>query len=133
MLHIVLTVYNNSLHKFLELLCILIHITADLSVYATEITCLKYTNTFITMWNFFIINDKLVTLTEYNKTQVLQECLKIIAHYLSNSVTSLFISLIADYDMIKTCHELLKNSLRSCSRNLNWACRSLSVLLLKEM
>ena len=70
------------------------HITADLFTHATELTCLKYINMSITMWNFFIIDDQLVTLTKYNKTQALQEHLKIIAHYLSDSVTPLFVSLI---------------------------------------
>ena len=94
--HTVLTVYNNSLHEFLELLCILMHIITGLPACTTELTCLKYINTFITMQNFFIINDQLVMLMKYNKTQALQECLKIIAHYLSDSVALLFVSLIAD-------------------------------------
>ena len=57
LLHTALIVYDNLLHEFLKLLCVLMHVTADLSACATELTCLKYTNTFITMWNFFIIND----------------------------------------------------------------------------
>ena len=48
------------------------------------------------MQNFFIIDDQLVMLTEYNKTQALQKHLKIIACYLSDSVALLFVSLITD-------------------------------------
>ena len=48
------------------------------------------------MQNFFIIDDQLVTLIKYNKTQALQEHLKIIAHYLPDLVASLFVSLIAN-------------------------------------
>ena len=94
--HTALTVYDDSLHKFLKLLCILMHITVSLSAHTNELTCLKYTNMFITMQNFFIIDDQLVMLTEYNKTQVLQEYLKIIACYLSDLIALLFVSLIAD-------------------------------------
>ena len=104
LLHTALTVYDDSLYEFLELLCILMHITADLSAHTTELTCLKYINAFITMQNFFIINDQLVVLTEYNKTQALQECLKIIICYLSDLVAPLFVSLIAD---ILPFHEFL--------------------------
>ena len=102
--HTALVVYDDSLHKFLKLLCVLMHITTDLSAHATELTCLKYTNMFITMQNFFIINNQLVVLTEYNKTQALQERLKIIAHYLSDSVALLFVSLIVN---ILPFHEFL--------------------------
>ena len=94
--HTALTVYDDSLHKFLKLLCILMHIIISLSAHTTELTCLKYINTFITMWNFFIINDQLVTLMKYNKTQTLQEHLKIIVCYLSDLIASLFVFLIAD-------------------------------------
>ena len=47
--HTALTVYDDSLYEFLKLLCILMHIITDLSAYATEFTCLKYINMFITM------------------------------------------------------------------------------------
>ena len=94
--HTVLTVYDDSLYKFLKLLCILMHIITSLPAHTTELTCLKYTNMFITMWNFFIIDDQLVALVKYNKTQALQEHSKVIICYLSDSVTSLFVSLIAD-------------------------------------
>ena len=90
--HIALIVYNDSLYKSLKLLYILMHITADLSAHTTKLTCLKYTNMSIIMQNFFIIDDQLVTLMKYNKTQTLQEHLKIIACYLSDLINRLLFS-----------------------------------------
>ena len=55
--HTVLAVYDDLLHEFLKLLCVLMHVTADLSAHATELTYLKYTNMSITMQNFFIIDN----------------------------------------------------------------------------
>ena len=96
--------YDDLPYEFLELLCVLMHIIISLPAYATELTCLKYINTFITMWSFFIIDNQLVTLIKYNKTQVLQKYLKIIACYLSDSVAPLFVSLITN---ILSFHEFL--------------------------
>ena len=83
--------YNNHTDHFLYLLTLLVYL-ACLAYCGTELMSLKCVNTANTIRNIYIINSRLVTFTNYNKTNNMAKRPKVIGRYLSPRVEHLLMA-----------------------------------------
>ena len=78
------------------MLLVLVMFTAGMPMRGTEITSLKVSNSWNSLRNFFILNNNIVILAEYNKTQAVTERPLVVARFLPLAVSQLYIAYVAD-------------------------------------
>ena len=87
---------ESAVERFLEYLLILIHITGGQPGRGTGITMLRYANAMQSMRNIFIKEGQVMIVTEYHKSVVVMDQLKVIPRFLPERVGKLLVIYLAD-------------------------------------
>jgi len=88
--------YESAVKTFLKYLLILIHIMGGQPGRAIEITTLRYANAMQSMRNIFVKDGQLMIVTEYHKSTVVTDQVKLIPRFLPERVRKLLVVYLAD-------------------------------------
>src|ERR1700738_1002201 len=75
--------------KFLELILFLVHVTAGQPGRGTEITAIRYANSMNAHRNIFIHDGQVMILTQYHKSIVITDQLKVIPRFLPPRISQM--------------------------------------------
>ena len=88
--------YEEKADQLLQYLAMLVFLTTGLPFRGTELFSLKWANTPNAMRNIYLVDGRVVTLADYNKTDTVTKRPRVIGRYLSLRVAQLLITYLVD-------------------------------------